>query len=213
MSEITRAEEETVDLSAETDQTNETSQEGEGQSQDVVSRSEYEALQKRLNQAEFTIEKVKKQKETASATSIESSKDNSDIVSQLREEFAADYLDDTLSLLSTDPVERERILDEYNTSIVKSGLSKQSIKSDLLKAAKLVRSDFNEKVARETSLAKETKQYIANAGGSSNQDKPKPQEDWRRYLNADDLKYMSQRKWSEEKMREAALRIKEQLSR
>jgi hypothetical protein len=215
MSETLNTEKETVDAAAEQDQSNQPSQDGEGSQQDVVSRAEYEALQKQLKQAEFVIEKSKKQAKVAPAPKpiATASEGTEEVISRLREEFAADYLEETLVTLSTDTVERERILDEYNNSIVKSGLSKSSIKNDLLKAAKLVRSDFNEKVARESALSQQTKQTIANNGGSTNQDRPQPQEDWKRYLKASDLKYMTERKWSEEKMRQAAMNIKAQSGR
>lgn len=172
-------------------------------------REENEKLKTQLGQAEFTIEKVKREK----AAVQESPKVNLEeikagVVSELREQLLPDVIESTLAELSPDPEERERVRSEYRTSIVKTGISKASIESDIRKAVSLVRSEKNAALAEELSKSVDSARATTSAGGGTNQDKAAVAEDWRRYIPSNDLAYMTLNRWPEERMKKAALAIK-----
>jgi len=175
-------------------------------------KAELEASSKRIGQAEHVIETLKAEKKAAPAVDQKPSVDpdalKTEIMAKVREELLPDVIEAAINAASSDHEEREKIRSEYQTSIVKSGLSKASIESDIRKAALIVRSEKNATMASEIAAAAHSASTTVSAGGATNQDRPEVKENWKRYLSANDLRYMTENKWPEERMKKAALAIK-----
>lgn len=201
-------EQDNVKTEAETEVNANENEQGEKVQEQTDPREENERLKKRIAQAEFVIEKLKseKPKETKEAKTEDDAEAR--IISRVREEMASDFIEDALTRVTVDPVERERIMLEYRTSIVKTGVSRSSIEADIAKAARLVRADQSEKLVRETAAAATSKANRSSEGASYSQETAAPKDDWKRHLSKSDLAYMTARKWPEERMKKAALAIK-----
>ncbi|TXH56080.1 MAG: hypothetical protein E6Q97_07250 [Desulfurellales bacterium] len=176
-------------------------------------KAEVEAKTKQIGQAEHTIETLKSKAKTEVVAPEPKPEINveglrADIMAKVREELLPDVIEAALAAASTDPEEREKIRSEYQTAIVKTGLSKASIENDIRKAALIVRSEKNATMASEIAAAAHSSSATVSAGGATNQDRPEVKENWKRYLSANDLRYMTENKWPEERMKKAALAIK-----
>jgi hypothetical protein len=168
---------------------------------------EKEALKKRLSQAEYVIEKLKKAKPAETQVETNGDEMESRIIGKVRESMASDFLEETLGRIA-DPIKREAVRQEYETSIVKTGVSRASIEADIAKAAKLVDAELYAKEAHETKEALKAKTAKVNGGGSASKENAAVAEDWKRWLKPAELAYMTERKWSPEMMKRAALDIK-----
>lgn len=173
-------------------------------------KAEKEATKTQLGQAEFVIEKLKKEKAEKppeSAPAVNEDEIVQKVTSRLAETIASESLEESLASLSDDPEEREEILKEYKTSIVKSGVTKSAIRADLAKAAALHRSQQNAKSANEAAAAARSATTTPSAGGGSAPTRTQKDESWKKNLSKTDLEYMTKNGWSEEKMKKAALAV------
>lgn len=179
---------------------------------------ENDALKKRIAQAEHVIETLKKEKAekppepsapvAAAAPAVNEDEIVQKVTTRLAETIASESLEESLSSLSEDPEEREEILKEYRTSIVKSGVTKSAIRADLGKAAALVRSQRNAKSATEAAAAAKSAETTTSAGGGSAPTGRRTEDaSWKKHLSKVDLEYMTRNGWSEEKMKKAALAV------
>jgi len=102
---------------------------------------------KRLEQAEYTIVKLKKApvspSETHSQTvdiesiKAEAAKAAKAEIDSIRQDLTGDVLEEELSKVAKTPEERAAVLREYNEGIVKTGVSRAKIGNDLARAALL----------------------------------------------------------------------------
>ena len=158
----------------------------ESESNEIDYKAELEAAQTRLSQAEYTIEKIKKEKKETTSTSdvkveYQPEPTRDDLSAQLRaeqqaeldkfkKELTQDILAAELEALSTNPDEAALIRFHYENSIKQSGYSRASIRADL-ESAKLLAN--KKRLIRENAELKEAlkaKNSVGKAAGGSNQD-------------------------------------------
>jgi hypothetical protein len=144
-------------------------------------KAELEKAQKKLEQAGFTIEKLKKEKKEEVD---EDDKDEIDVeaikesakkeamkeIEKFKMETSRDTLDDLLSGLSSDADEVALIKHHYENSINKSGFSKTQILADLQNAKLLANKPKYEKMISET-VRSAAAQQAQGGGSASGQEK------------------------------------------
>jgi hypothetical protein len=95
-------------------------------------------LRKQLEQAEHVIVGLKKKSDEAPSTDAlkeEAAKIAQAEIEKVRNDLAGDVLEEEISKVAKTPEEKEAVLKEYNSSIVKTGVSRAKIAADLSKAA------------------------------------------------------------------------------
>lgn len=180
---------------------------------EVDYKAELERVQGQLKKAEHAIIKAKQSKKEEPIEEQEEDElpDVDDVVdkavqkglSKIHSDLADDTIDDTLDNLASDADERKLIKFHYENSIVRSGISRASIKEDMRKAKLLAnapRYERENKELEETVRAKTTtvKTAAPGSGGGS-----QPEEDMRKHFTARDWSFMQQRGWNKEQIRKA----------
>jgi hypothetical protein len=143
---------------------------------------DYEAeatkLQKKLDKAGNTIEKLKKSNKSSNDDDndfidmdAEIKKQVDEKTSAIRADLAADTLESTLDSLSANPDERKLIGLHYENSIAKSGFTRDAIRSDLEKAKVLANQNTIERQNEELSASLAAKDTVGNTSRGANLDK------------------------------------------
>ena len=157
--------------------------------------AELEKAKKQLGQAEFTIQKLKKQgKKPAEEAVDETIEENrgeltvDEFEKKLEQKFeqklksfqleqTRDLIDSSLESLTDNPKERELIKFHYENSLNHSGYSRQAIKADLENAKLLANRAKLVAENRELKEALKAKGSISNTARGSNQDKLTPEDE------------------------------------
>lgn len=196
-------EEETVDTLTPEVETNEP-EESEEQSEEESGELDYEAiLEDEKKKAEHNRKGYELRKGKNEEVSEIVAKEVDAKLSALRKEFQQDTLEAELSRLTTNESEKKLILHFYENKLVKSGLTRESIKEDLQTAYLLANAKKIQKVNKETAEAIRAKESMGNSGGS-NLDKPKPTKDLSKLFSKNDWEFMKRRGWDEAKIKKAA---------
>lgn len=132
-----------------------------------------------------------------------------EIKQSLTADIAKDTFEEELVKLTTNPKKQELIRQHYENSIVKTGTSKASVRSDLEKALAIADGALLRKRVTETKLAKEAAETTTTGTGmGSGGDKKAPQEDYMKYLSPEDIRFGQSKGWKPEMFKATAEAIK-----
>lgn len=196
-------EEETLNDETDNDDSSNDIEESEEDGDDIDYDAELEALKQ--NKAK-NFENAKKRVESKDKTT-----DKESLIAQVKSELIADLqkdiIEEELNSISNEK-KRQLVKYHYENSIIKSGLSRQSIREDFAKATAIVDSLVNAKRKSENLIAKEAKGTVTT--GSSKGGKPSNtgKESWERVLSPSDIAFGKKRGWTKEMFERAAAEIK-----
>ncbi len=182
-------------------------------------KAELEKEQKRLSQAEFTIQRLKAKKPIVAPEVVEEpivepvdtdleervAQRAEEIVNTRLQQFSADVFEDELNAITTDVNERELIKLKYQNVINRTGFTRQAIRFDLTQAQLLANAPKYQKQTREMVETLRAKKAITVTGAGSNQDPANGQQpdDLRKHFTERDWAFMKANKWSDEMIKKA----------
>ncbi len=196
-----------------TDDTSQVSTEIDYKGELEAAKAKAEEAQKKLEKAEFTLRKQNIERKAEPAIDPEEIERLIDqkLETKISAVRAADTIEDVDSEIAsmTDNVdERDYIKHLYETRIAKSGYSRTQIRDDLKAAQTLANAKKIQKENVELGAIVKAKATMGTASTGSNGSSSERKTDFTKHLTAEELQYMKDRQWSEEKMKAAAEAIR-----
>lgn len=177
----------------------------------------YEQEKKRLGQAEFTIQKLRKENKELKKSDGESDLPVYDpedvkrlvaeearvVLDQERQRDAADVIEEELMALTDNEDERKFIHLLYEKRIQKTGFSRSAVRDDLHAARDLANAPRYLKYAHEAAEALKARASVGKTALGTSAEKAGPTEDLSKHFSQHDWTYIQKQGWDEAKIRKA----------